>query len=46
MWAQSRADASGNTIRRTGKGVEYVLFAMGGNGSLAPVCSNQPAMVQ
>ena len=38
-------DASGNTIRRTGKGVEYVVFTMGRNGSLTPVYSNQPAMV-
>jgi hypothetical protein len=38
-------DASGNTLRRTGKGVEYVVFKMGRNGSLTPVYSNQPAMV-
>ncbi len=38
-------NASGNTIRRTGKGVEYVVFTMGRNGSLTPVYSNQPAMV-
>jgi recombination protein RecT len=38
-------DASGNTLRRTGKGVEYVVFKMGRNGSLTPVYSNEPAMV-
>ena len=38
-------DVSGNTIRRTAKGVEYVVFTMGRNGSMTPVYSNQPAMV-
>lgn len=38
-------DASGNTIRRTGKGVEYVVFTMGRNGAMTPVYSNQPTMV-
>jgi len=38
-------DASGNTLRRTGKGVEYVVFTMGRNGSMTHVYSNQPAMV-
>ncbi len=38
-------DASGQTIRRTAKGVEYVVFTMGRNGSMTPVYSNQPAMV-
>ena len=38
-------DASGNAIRRTGKGVEYVVFTMGRNGSMTPVYSNQPAMI-
>jgi len=38
-------DASGHTIRRTAKGVEYVVFTMGRNGSMTPVYSNQPAMV-
>ena len=38
-------DASGNTVRRTGKGVEYVVFTMGRNGSMTPVYSNQPGMV-
>jgi len=38
-------DASGNTIRRTAKGVEYVVFKMGRNGSMTPVYSDQPAMV-
>jgi hypothetical protein len=37
--------ASGHTIRRTAKGVEYVVFRMGRNGSMTPVYSNQPAMV-
>src|SRR5262249_9129356 len=35
-------DASGHTIRRTAKGVEYVVFTMGRNGSLTLVYSNQP----
>src|SRR5262249_14444065 len=30
-------DASGKTIRRSGKGVEYVVFTMGRNGSMTPV---------
>ena len=38
-------DASGNTIRRSGKGSENVVFTMGRNGSLTPVYSNQTAMV-
>jgi len=38
-------DGPGNTIRRTAKGVEYVVFTMGRNGSITPVYSNQPAMV-
>jgi recombination protein RecT len=38
-------DASGHTIRRTGKGVEYVVFTMGRNGSMTPFYSNQPGMV-
>jgi hypothetical protein len=38
-------DASGNTIRRTGKGVEYVVFTMARNGSMTAVYSNQPGMV-
>jgi recombination protein RecT len=38
-------DGSGNTLRRTGKGVEYVVFTMGRNGSMTPVYSNQPAMI-
>ena len=38
-------DPSGNTIRRSGKGVEYVVFTMGRNGSMTPVYSNQPAIV-
>jgi hypothetical protein len=38
-------DGSGHTIRRTAKGVEYVVFKMGRNGSLTPVYSNQTAMV-
>jgi len=38
-------DAFGNTIRRSGKGVEYVVFTMGCNGSLTSVYSNQPGMV-
>jgi recombination protein RecT len=38
-------DASGNTLRRTGKGVEYVVFTIGRNGSMTPVYSNQPGMV-
>jgi hypothetical protein len=38
-------DASGHTIRRTAKGVEYVVFTIGRNGSMTPVYSNQPAMV-
>jgi recombination protein RecT len=37
-------DTSGNTIRRTGKGVEYVVFTMGRNGSMTPVYSNQPGV--
>ncbi len=38
-------DATGNTLRRTANGVEYVVFAMGRNGSMTTVYSNQPAMV-
>jgi recombination protein RecT len=38
-------DASGHTVRRTAKGVEYVVFTMGRNGSMTPVYSNQPAIV-
>ena len=38
-------DAFGTTIRRSGKGVEYVVFTMGCNGSLTSVYSNQPGMV-
>jgi recombination protein RecT len=38
-------DASGSTLRRTSKGVEYVVFTMGRNGSKTPVYSNQPRMV-
>ena len=38
-------DASGNTIRRTAKGVKYVVFTLGRNGSMTHVYSNQPAMV-
>jgi hypothetical protein len=37
--------ASGNTLRRTSKGVEYVLFTMDRNRSMTPVYSNQPGMV-
>ena len=37
-------DASGHTIRHTAKGVEYVVFTMGRNGSMTPVYSNQPGM--
>jgi recombination protein RecT len=42
---QLEPDASGNTIRRTGQGVEYVVFTIGRNGSMTPVYSNQPGMV-
>jgi len=38
-------DGSGHTIRRTAKGVEYVVFTMGRNGSMTPVYSNQSGMV-
>jgi len=38
-------DASGSTIRHTGKGAEYVVFTIGHNGSMTTVYSNQPAMV-
>jgi len=37
-------DGSGHTIRRTAKGVEYVVFTMGRNGSVTRVYSNQPGM--
>jgi recombinational DNA repair protein RecT len=37
-------DASGNTVRRTGKGAEYVVFTMGRNGSTTRVYSNQLAV--
>ena len=40
-----KPDASGHTIRHTAKGVEYVVFTMGRNGSMTPVYSNQPGMV-
>jgi len=36
-------DGSGHTIRA--KGVEYVVFTMGRNGSMTPVYSNRAAMV-
>ena len=37
-------DTSGSTIRRTGKGAEYVVFTMGRNGSTTRVYSNQPGI--
>lgn len=38
-------DASGNTIRRTEKGVEYVVFTLGANGSNTRVYCKQPDLM-
>lgn len=38
-------DAAGHTIRRTGKGIEYVLFTMAVKGSKAKVYCRQPELV-
>ncbi|MGH9351246.1 MAG: hypothetical protein ACRD2G_03660, partial [Terriglobia bacterium] len=38
-------EASGNTVRRNGKGVEYVIFTMGHDGSRAKVYCKQPQMM-
>jgi hypothetical protein len=38
-------DSGGNTLRRTEKGVEYVLFTMGHNGSKAKVYCKQRELV-
>jgi hypothetical protein len=39
------ADASGHTLRRNGKGVEYVVFKISHNGSATAVYSKRPDMV-
>jgi hypothetical protein len=38
-------DASGNTVRRNGKDIEYVVFRMSRNGSSTTLYSNQPEML-
>lgn len=38
-------DSAGNTIRRNGSGVEYVVFTMGHNGSGTKVYCNRPEMM-
>lgn len=38
-------DAAGNKIRRTGKGIEYVLFTMAVNGSMAKVYCRQAELL-
>jgi len=38
-------DAAGNTVRRNGRGVEYVVFKMGHNGSATTVYCNHPEMM-
>jgi hypothetical protein len=38
-------DAAGNTVRRNGKGVEYVVFKMGHNGLATAVYCNHPEMM-
>lgn len=39
-------DSAGNTVRRTEKGVEYVIFTMGQNGSKAKVFCKQHEMMR
>ena len=39
------ADASGNTIRRNGRGVEYVVFKISHNGSATTLYCRRPDMV-
>src|SRR5205823_8867499 len=39
------ADASGNTIRRNGKGVEYVAFKISHNGSATTLYCRRPEIV-
>ena len=39
------ADASGSTIRRNGKGVEYVVFKISHNGSATTLYCRRPDMV-
>jgi len=38
-------DAAGNTVRRNGKGVEYVVFKMGHNGTATTVYCNHSEMM-
>jgi hypothetical protein len=38
-------DAAGNTVRRNGRGVEYVVFKMGHNGTATTVYCNHPEMM-
>ena len=39
------ADASGNTVRRNGKGVEYMVFKISHNGSATTLYCRRPDMV-
>src|SRR2546422_7300548 len=39
------ADTSGNTVRRNGKGVEYVVFKISHNGSVTTLYCRRPDMV-
>ena len=39
------ADASRNTVRRNGKGVEYVVFKISHNGSATTLYCRRPDMV-
>jgi hypothetical protein len=38
-------DSAGNTVRRTEKGIEYVVFTMAANGSKAKVYCKQPELM-
>jgi len=38
-------DAAGNTVRRNGRGVEYVVFKMGHNGTATTIYCNHPEMM-
>jgi len=38
-------DAAGNTVRRNGKGIEYVVFKMSHNGTTTTVYCNRPEMM-
>ncbi len=38
-------DAAGNTVRHNGKGIEYVVFKMGHNGTATTIYCNHPEMM-